>query len=133
MTDPGLVRAAAALAVLGLVALAGIAVPGHPAPRSLALRTLAVPRSAPLALANDSVVGNFSASLGRIVALLGAAGGAILAIAWARVALSWFSTDVTKKVQAKDRARDAIVGTVIFAAALSGLVWSLAQWILTGG
>ena len=81
---------------------------------------------------NASVVGNFSAALGRIVTLLGAAGGAILAIAWARVALSWFSNDITKKTQAKDRARDALIGTVIFAAALSGIVWGLAQWILSG-
>jgi hypothetical protein len=81
---------------------------------------------------NASVVGNFSAALGRIVALLGAAGGAILALAWARVALSWFSNDVSKKMQAKDRARDALIGTVIFAAALSGIVWGLAQWVLSG-
>jgi hypothetical protein len=81
---------------------------------------------------NDSVVGNFSAALGRIVTLLGAAGGAILAIAWARVALSWFSNDVSKKMQAKDRARDALIGSLIFAAALSGIVWGLAQWVLTG-
>ncbi len=81
---------------------------------------------------NASVVQNFSASLQRILTLLGAAGGAILALAWARVALSWFSTDVTKKVQAKDRARDALIGTVLFAAALSGIVWGLAQWVLTG-
>ncbi|MCI4357591.1 MAG: hypothetical protein L3J95_04395 [Thermoplasmata archaeon] len=79
---------------------------------------------------NGSVVGNFSAALGRIVTLLGAAGGAILAIAWSRVALSWFSNEVSKKMQAKERARDALVGTVIFAAALSGIVWGLAQWIL---
>ncbi|MCI4349667.1 MAG: hypothetical protein L3J93_05575 [Thermoplasmata archaeon] len=81
---------------------------------------------------NGTAVGNFSHALERIVALVAAAGSAILAIAWARVALSWFSNDVTKKIQAKDRARDALVGTVVLAAALSGLVWGLAQWILTG-
>ena len=69
------------------------------------------PRFAADTAGNSTVVGNFSAALGRIVTLLGAAGGAILAIAWARVALSWFSNDVTKKIQAKDRARDALIGT----------------------
>jgi hypothetical protein len=49
------------------------------------------------------------------------------------VALSWFSNDVTKKVQAKERARDALVGTLLFTAALTGLVWGLAHWVLTGG
>jgi len=87
------------------------------------------PRFAPPA---DDAVQNFSAALQRLVDLVGAAGGALLALVWARVAVSWFSHDVTKKVQAKDRARDALVGTLIFGAALSGLVWGLAQWVLTG-
>ena len=52
----------------------------------------------------DAAVANFTAAMQRLVGLVGAAGGAILALVWARVALSWFSNDVTKKVQAKDRA-----------------------------
>jgi hypothetical protein len=81
---------------------------------------------------NDSAVGNFTASINRMVELLGLAGGGILALVWARVALSWFSNDVTKKVQAKDRARDALIGTLLFTAAITGLVWGLAHWVLTG-
>ena len=81
---------------------------------------------------NTSPVANFSASIDRLVDLLGVAGSGLLALVWARVALSWFSHDVTKKVQAKDRARDALIGTLIFVAALSGLVWGLAHWVLTG-
>jgi len=99
--------------------------------------SLGVPPLAPLhpatsAGANGSAVANFSEVVNRIVVLLGLSGGGLLAIVWARVALSWFSNDVTKKIQAKDRARDALVGTLIFAAALSGLIWGLAQWVLTG-
>lgn len=81
---------------------------------------------------NDSAVANFTASINRMVELLGLAGGGILALVWARVALSWFSNDVTKKVQAKDRARDALIGTLLFTAAITGLVWGLAHWVLTG-
>ena len=77
-------------------------------------------------------VANFTASLNRVVALLGLAGGGLLSIVWARVALSWFSHDVSKKIQAKERARDALVGTLIFTAAITGLIWGLAHWILTG-
>lgn len=81
---------------------------------------------------NTSPVSNFSASIGRLVDLVGVAGSGLLALVWARVALSWFSHDVTKKVQAKDRARDALIGTLLFVAALTGLVWGLAHWVLTG-
>ena len=77
-------------------------------------------------------VANFTAAINRLVELVGLAGGGILSLVWARVALSWFSNDVTKKVQAKDRARDALIGTLLFVAAVSGLVYGLAHWVVTG-
>ena len=85
-----------------------------------------------LPAATPTPVSNFTASVNRIVTLLGLSGGGLLAIVWARVALSWFSNDITKKVQAKDRARDALVGTLLFTAAVTGLFWGLAHWVLTG-
>jgi hypothetical protein len=80
----------------------------------------------------STAVGNFSAAIDRLVELLGLAGSGLLSLVWARVALSWFSNDVTKKVQAKDRARDALIGTLLFVAAITGLFWGLAHWVLTG-
>lgn len=80
----------------------------------------------------SSPVANFTASVNRLVTLLAVSGSGLLALVWARVALSWFSNDVTKKIQAKDRARDALIGTLLFTAALSGLIWGLAHWIVTG-
>jgi len=77
-------------------------------------------------------VANFTAAIDRMVELIGVAGGGILALVWARVALSWFSHDVTKKIQAKDRARDALIGTLLFVAAVSGMVYGLAHWVVTG-
>ena len=94
------------------------------------LSTDGAARNSPSASSNP--VANFTASINRLVELVAAAGGGILALVWARVAVSWFSNDITKKVQAKDRARDALVGTLVFTAAISGLVWGLAQWVLTG-
>ena len=85
-----------------------------------------------IASGNTSAVANFSAVINRLVELVGAAGSGLLALVWARVALSWFSHDVTKKVQAKERARDAVIGTLLFVAALTGVIWGLAHWVLTG-
>ena len=82
--------------------------------------------------ATSSAVGNFTAAINRLVDLIALAGSGILTLVWARVALSWFSNDITKKVQAKDRARDALVGTLLFTAAVTGLFWGLAHWVLTG-
>jgi len=82
--------------------------------------------------AQSAPVNNFTASINRLVELVALAGSGILALVWARVALSWFSNDVTKKIQAKDRARDALIGTLLFMAAVTGLLYGLAQWVLTG-
>ncbi len=81
---------------------------------------------------NSSAVSNFTAAINRLVELVALAGSGILALVWARVAFSWFSNDLTKKVQAKDRARDALIGTLLFTAAVTGLVYGLAHWVLTG-
>lgn len=116
---------AAAALVVGAVLLAqgaGVAVgAAHPVEEG-------VHRTA----AASSSVANFTAAINRLVELVGLAGAGILALVWARVALSWFSNDVTKKVQAKDRARDALVGTLLFVAAVSGMIWGLAHWVVTG-
>ena len=120
MTAPP-VRCLLAVALVATIGLAGTSPPPSASPRASAHP-----------VSSDAAVGNFSQAIGRLVALLGIAGGGILAIAWARVALSWFSNDVSKKVQAKDRARDALVGTLLFVAAVSGLLWGLARWVVTG-
>ena len=95
--------------------------------------TTARPTTPPLGSASEPApVANYTAAIQRIVTLLGVSGSGLLAIVWARVALSWFSNDVTKKIQAKDRARDALIGTILFTAAVSGLLFALAQWVVTG-
>jgi hypothetical protein len=118
---------AVASAVLAVALLAIGPLPGSPAPARAG-------DAGPVALlrATSAAVANFTASLNRLVDLLGLAGGALLSLVWARVAFSWFSNDVTKKVQAKDRARDALIGTLLFTAAVTGLFWGLAHWVLTG-
>ncbi len=80
----------------------------------------------------NPAVTNFTAAIDRLVTLAAAAGGGLLSLVWARVALSWFSHDSMKKVLAKERARDALIGTLLFVGAVSGLVWALANWVVTG-
>ena len=116
------------LTVVSLVLLVVVTLPsGHAATVALSRGTSTASSSG-----NGSAVANFTAAINRLVELVGLAGSGLLALVWARVALSWFSHDITKKVQAKDRARDALVGTLLFVAALTGLVWGLAHWVLTG-
>ncbi len=120
-------------ALVGLLTILLLVSLAPPVPPSVAPLTAEHgPLAPPSARASASPVANFSNSIGRLVTLIAVAGGGILALVWARVAFSWFSNDISKKVQAKDRARDALIGTLVFTAAISGLVWGLAQWVVTG-
>lgn len=114
-----------AIAIL-LVAVAALPMPGNTASHAASAATLH------LVADTSAPVGNFSDSINRLVELVALAGSGLLALVWARVALSWFSNDITKKIQAKDRARDALVGTLVFMAAVTGLLYGLAHWVLTG-
>jgi hypothetical protein len=91
-----------------------------------------LPNGSTGAAGTNPAVTNFTAAIGRLVTLAAAAGGGLLSLVWARVALSWFSHDSMKKVLAKERARDALIGTLLFVGAVSGLVWALANWVVTG-
>ena len=119
-------RSVGSIVLTLLVALGSGATPAGPP----ALSTIAVTHGQ---VASPSTpVNNFTASINRLVDLVALAGSGILALVWARVAMSWFSNDITKKIQAKDRARDALIGTLLFMAAITGLLYGLAHWVLTG-
>ena len=81
---------------------------------------------------SDNATGNLTAALNRVLFLTGLVSGAVVTLVWVRVALSWFSHDPTRKVQAKERARDALLGSLVLLAAVTGLAWGLAHWVLTG-
>jgi len=117
---------AGARAAVVLAASFGVLLAGLPLPASAGAG--AADGSGP----SSGPVANFTSAINRLVELVGLAGGGLLTLVWARVALSWFSNDVTKKIQAKDRARDALIGTLLFVAAVSGLVYGLAHWVVTG-
>jgi hypothetical protein len=125
-TPPGWTGSLLALVLtVGLVLGGSSAASGQPSERTPAWSRVAVSGA-------TSAVSNLSAAIDRLVEILGLAGSGLLSLVWARVALSWFSNDITKKVQAKDRARDALIGTLLFMAAITGLFWGLAHWVLTG-
>lgn len=114
-----------AVALLLLVSVPVHLLPNAPAP--------AHPRASETATVTAAnATGNLSASLNRLVVIASVAAGAVVTLAWIRVGISWFSNDPTKKVTAKDRARDAALGTFILLAAVTGLAWGLAHWVLTG-
>lgn len=91
-----------------------------------------VEREPPIRATTPNATDNLTAALSRAVIIAGLAAGAVVTLVWCRVALSWFSHDASKKIQAKERARDALIGSLVLVAAVSGLAWGLVRYVLTG-
>ncbi|MGC2290053.1 MAG: hypothetical protein WA688_09405 [Thermoplasmata archaeon] len=114
---------------LTFLLLLAVAISGVP---SASGHRINVPAVSMGATTTNPAVSNFTSAIDRLVTLAAAAGAGLLSLVWARVALSWFSHDSMKKVLAKERARDALIGTLLFVGAVSGLIWALANWVVTG-
>ena len=84
------------------------------------------PGSRPSASSANPAVDNFSAAIGRLVALAAAGGGLLFLHLGRRAQLVLHdSMDL-----AKERARDALIEYLLFVGAVSGLVWALANWVV---
>jgi hypothetical protein len=119
----------ALLSVALFVSAGSAGAPGAGSPRAPVVGPFTAVHLRP---AGANATDNLTAALNRLLFIVGIAAGAVVTLVWARVALSWFSHDPTRKVQAKERARDALIGSLILVAAVSGLAWALARWVLTG-
>lgn len=56
----------------------------------------------------------------------------IIALLWIPIALGFFSSDETKKYEAKTRFKNAVIGTLIYVLAVSGLIYAISMYVATG-
>ncbi|HLH86684.1 MAG TPA: hypothetical protein VKU79_07475 [Thermoplasmataceae archaeon] len=56
----------------------------------------------------------------------------VLLILWIPVALGFFSSDESRKIEARYRLKNAVIGTFIYILAASGLVYAIFNFIVTG-
>ncbi len=73
-----------------------------------------------------------SAMLGRIDDLLIGISAVLISLLWIPIALNFFSTDENKKYMAKERLKNAVIGTVIYVMAISGVIYVIFNYIVTG-
>lgn len=56
----------------------------------------------------------------------------IITILWVPIALGYFSKDLDRKADAKERTKDALIGTVIFVMAVSGVLYAVIHYVVAG-
>jgi uncharacterized membrane protein YciS (DUF1049 family) len=73
-----------------------------------------------------------SAIVQRAFDIIAGVSGLIIAILWIPIAIGYFSKDLDRKADAKERTKDALIGTVIFVMAVSGVLYAVIHYIVAG-
>ncbi len=68
----------------------------------------------------------------RAFGIIAGVTGLIIAILWVPIAIGYFSKDMDRKADAKERTKDALIGTVIFVMAVSGVLYAVIHYIVAG-
>ncbi|MCL6003507.1 MAG: hypothetical protein M0Z77_10235 [Thermoplasmatales archaeon] len=68
----------------------------------------------------------------RAFGIIAGVSGLIIAILWVPIAIGYFSKDMDRKADAKERTKDALIGTVIFVMAVSGVLYAVVHYIVAG-
>lgn len=56
----------------------------------------------------------------------------LIAILWVPIAIGYFSRDLDRKADAKERTKDALIGTIIFIMAITGILYGVIHYIVVG-
>jgi len=93
------------------------------------LITLSAILSKPLA---STVSSQISGITGRIYEIVASVSAVIIAILWIPIAISFFGADESKRYEAKARLKNALIGTFIYIIAVSGILYAVVTYIITG-
>ncbi len=98
----------------------------------------------PVAFAHGTTTGQFPSAAAatnstaingmvqRAFGIIAGVAGLIVAILWVPIAIGYFSKDLDRKADAKERTKDALIGTVIFVMAVSGVLYAVVHYIVAG-
>ncbi|MEM0156031.1 MAG: hypothetical protein QW597_05470 [Thermoplasmataceae archaeon] len=73
-----------------------------------------------------------SGAMSRLLDVVVSLSAVIIALLWIPIALSFFSTDENRKFEARGRLRNALIGTLIYVLAVSGVIYAIFNYIALG-
>jgi hypothetical protein len=80
----------------------------------------------------DYAIASITSMLGRIDTIVISVAAVLITLLWIPIALNFFSTDENKKLLARERLKNATIGTIIFIMAISGVLYTVFNYIVTG-
>lgn len=70
--------------------------------------------------------------LNRVYLLVASVSAIIIALLWIPIALGFFSSDENRKTDAKLKLKNAVIGTVIYCLAISGVLYAIFTYVISG-
>jgi hypothetical protein len=78
------------------------------------------------------VSGQIQGVLNRIYAVVASVSAIIIAVLWIPIALGFFGADENRRYEARIRLKNALIGTFIYVVAVSGLLYTIVNYLITG-
>ena len=79
-----------------------------------------------------TVSGHIPDMLTRIYAVVVSVSAILIAILWIPIAMGFFGTDENKRYEARIRLKNALIGTFVYVIAVSGFLYTLVHYLVTG-
>ncbi len=73
-----------------------------------------------------------SGALSRLLEVVVSISAVVVALLWIPIALSFFSTDENKRFEARGRLKNALIGTLIYVLAISGVIYAVFNYVAIG-
>ncbi len=70
--------------------------------------------------------------LNRVYEVVASVSAVIIAILWIPIAMGFFGADENRRYEARIRMKNALIGTFIYVVAVSGLLYTLVKYLITG-
>ncbi len=79
-----------------------------------------------------TVSGQIQGMMTRIYEVVASVSAILIAILWIPIAIGFFSTDENKRYEARLRLKNAMIGTFVYVVAVSGFLYTLVNYLVTG-
>ncbi|MCL5678802.1 MAG: hypothetical protein M1301_01040 [Candidatus Thermoplasmatota archaeon] len=79
-----------------------------------------------------SSTSQLSGALSRLLEVVVSISAVVVALLWIPIALSFFSTDENKRFEARGRLKNALIGTLIYVLAISGVIYAVFNYVAIG-
>ncbi len=73
-----------------------------------------------------------SGALNRLLEVVVSISAVVVGLLWIPIALSFFSTDENKRFEARGRLKNALIGTLIYVLAVSGVIYAVFNYVAIG-